>query len=676
VNGGRKNHMRKILARIAPFFLLTVLGLVAYVNSLPNSFHYDDFPTIVQNGAIRDLKRVPSYFVDTSTWTISQLRDWRPAVLTTFALNYSMGGTNPILFRATNLFFHIGTAFFLYLILQNILNRPFIGISGSSFQSSTALAISAALLFLVHTANSEVVNYIFARSTLLASFFLIMGFYCYLRGPHSEASAHSVAWEVAGLGLYALGLASKATAITLPLLLVVFELTFLNPNGSHPWRLFRGEPERLRKYIPLLLLAFTYVAIRQVVAPRALARMVASHGRVYVYFLTQLRAWVYYLELLFWPDSMVSDYSGFGWSETFWDYRVLVSFGVVTAILGTAWALWKRQPVISFFIFWYFIALLPEASIVPLSDAVNAYRFYPANVGSVIAVVLVAANLISWLWRTMFSRAKAKLGAFFRMASLTVVLGALVISTWQRNEVFRDDGTYWNDVLKKDPTNVRALLGLGSFLLDEQGYAEAQRFFDRAIQLNPKNPLAYMFRGYLSVLLRQNAEALEFYNTAVILDPQEAYAYVLRGEAYRSLKDYPKAIADFDQALDLRPHYTEAYIAKATALREIGEDGKAYQVCRKGITIDRDQASFYLCLGQILAKQNQAKEAIQILQTATQRGLSSHELWYQLGLLYEQEAMYAKATEAFNKASRLMGQSFHQARPNLYASPDERDRKE
>jgi tetratricopeptide (TPR) repeat protein len=467
--------------------------------------------------------------------------------------------------------------------------------------------------------------------------------------------------------LYALGLASKAAAITLPMLLLVFEIIFLNPRKDNPWRLFRREPERLRKYIPLLLLAFAYVAIRQVVAPRALARMAANHELVYVYFLTQLRAWVYYLGLFFWPASLVSDYSGFGWSQSFWEYPVLISFGIVTAILSVAWALWKREPAISFFTFWYFITLLPEASIVPLSDAVNAYRFYPSNVGATAAVAVAMANFIAWLWHRTLGQVVTKLGGAVRIAAFMAVLALLVTCTWQRNEVFRDDGTYWSDILKKDPSNVRALLGLGSFMLDEQRYAEAQEYFNKAIQLDGNDALPYLFKGHLSVLLLRYEEALAFYNTAVRLNSRDAYTYLLRGEAHTKLKDYAKAIADFDKALRLRPHYTEAYIAKATALQDLGADRLAYDVCTKGIAIDRDEVSFYLCLGRILEKQNQTKEdAIRIYQTGIARGLQSHDLWYRLGMLYEQTGMYTKAGEAFEAASRLMGQPPIHARPNFY----------
>ena len=243
--------MKAVLRNIFFLAMLTLLGLVAYLNSLPNGFHFDDYPTIVENGAIRSLKLIPAYFVDTTTWTLSPLRDWRPVVLVTFALNYRMGGIDPVIFRLTNLVLHIATSLFLFLILKDILSRPAARLAPASPRTATGLALSAALLFLVHTANSEVVNYIFARSTLLATFFYAGAFYCYLRGPFSEGRAHSRLWHIGGLSAFALGLASKATIISLPLNLMCFEVIFLNPSGQNPLRLYRAEPWTARLRCPL-----------------------------------------------------------------------------------------------------------------------------------------------------------------------------------------------------------------------------------------------------------------------------------------------------------------------------------------------------------------------------------------------------------------------------------------
>jgi tetratricopeptide (TPR) repeat protein len=661
--------LKTILRKALPPLALSILGLIAFLNSLPNSFHFDDYPTIVQNGAIRNLKLVPSYFVDTTTWTISQLRDWRPVVLTTFALNYWMGGTDPVIFRLSNLALHIATSFFLVLILGDILSRPAARITLASARAATGLALSAGALFLVHTANSEVVNYIFARSTLLATFFYAGAFYCYLRGPFCESRTYSGLWQVGGLSAFALGLASKATIITLPINLMFFEIIFLNPSGRKPWQLYREEPHRLKKYFIPAVLCACYVGIRQVLAPRALAQFAGTAQlSPYVYLLTQFRAWVYYMSLFIWPEQLVSDYPGFGWSYSLWDRKVLLSLSLVLSVLAIAWFLCKRQRVISFFLLWYFVTLLPEASIVPLSDAVNGYRFYPSNLGLTSVAIICFMEFACWLDHKITGKNNHKLATGIGTACLTVALGSLILSTVERNEVFRDDGTFWSDILSKDPADVRAYLGLGSFFLDEQRYGEARQLFDKAVEMAPRNGLAYLFRGHLKATLLRYDESLRDYKLAAQFNPRDPFLFLFRGEAYRNLKQYNEALSDYDEALRLRPYYTAVHFAKATALQEIGEDQKAYETCEQGIKIDPDQPDFYLCLGRLLTKQSRIKETLQLYQTAASRGLPSHDLWYELGLTYQKVGNYSDAIEAFNKATRLMGPAPHQARPNLYPS--------
>src|SRR6266545_6501767 len=102
----RAQALKAIRHPAAPLVILVILGMITYVNSLPNSFQFDDYDDIVDNPAIRDLRHVPSFFIDTRTWTMSIARDWRPIVLTSYALNYWLSGPDPVVFRLTNLSLH------------------------------------------------------------------------------------------------------------------------------------------------------------------------------------------------------------------------------------------------------------------------------------------------------------------------------------------------------------------------------------------------------------------------------------------------------------------------------------------------------------------------------------------------------------------------------------------
>ena len=593
----RAQAMKAIHHPAAPLFVLVILGAITYFNSLPNSFQFDDYDAIVDNPAIRDLRHVPSFFVDTRTWTMSIARDWRPIVLTSYALNYWLSGPDPVVFRLTNLGLHIGVAVFLFLIFKEMLQRASSRLSMLTPTTISWLAVSAAALFLVHTADSEVVNYIFARSTLLATFFYVAAFYCYLRGSFSGAEKSPAFWDVAGLVLFGLGVGSKGPAITLPLSLVTFEILLLNPHGLNPFKLYRAEPGRLKKYIPLALACIGYLIARQILAPRALNRFLTGDSEIsrLTYLFTQFRAWTYYMRLFFWPDPLISDYPGFGWSHTLWDHRVLLSLGIIVIILAVAWRLWRTQPIISFFIFWYFIVLLPEASIIPLTDAVNGYRFYPANVGFSVVVILTVFLTISRLCKTDDGNNRWKLRNVTFASAIVVLLCVLIISTVRRNEIWRDERSLWSYIIEKDPTNPRAYLNLGAHLVENGNYQEGGRMFDKAVSLAPRNSFAALIRGEYYVVIGQNAEALEEFNRALKYDPRMPHAYYNRAELYRKLGELDRALSDYRTALSLRPLYTDALYGMAIVLGSKGEHQLALEACTKITDIDRVDARGYRC---------------------------------------------------------------------------------
>ena len=592
--------MKAIHHPAVPFVVLVILGLITYLNSLPNSFQFDDYDVIVDNPAIRDLRHVPSFFVDTRTWTMSIARDWRPIVLTSFAINYWMGGLNPVVFRLTNLSLHIGVAVFLFLIFKDMAQRATSRLLMLKPTTIMWLAVSAAALFLVHTADSEVVNYIFARSTLMATFFYVAAFYCYLRGSFSGGENYAASWDVAGLLLFLLGVGSKGPAITLPLSLATFEIVLLNSHGLNPFRLYRAEPGRLRKYVPLVLACTAYLIARQILAPRALSRFFTGGADIspLAYLLTQFRAWTYYMRLFLWPDPLISDYPGFGWSHTLWDYRVLASLGIILIILAIAWKLWRIQPIISFFIFWYFIVLLPEASIIPLTDAVNGYRFYPANAGFSVVVVMTLFLAVSRLCKSDDEKNRWKLRDVTFASITALLLCVLILTTLRRNEIWRDEGSLWSYMIENDPSNPRAYLNLGAHLFESGNFQAAGEMFDKAVSIAPNNSFAALMRGEYYALIGSNRVALAEFERALEYSPNSPHVYYQRAEIYRKLGELDKALSDYRKALSLRPLYSDALYGMAVVLESKGEHQLALEACKKITDIDRLDARGHRCLAK------------------------------------------------------------------------------
>ena len=107
---------------------------------------------------------------------------------------------------------------------------------------------------------------------------------------------------------------------------------------------------------------------------------------------------------------------------------------------------------------------------------------------------------------------------------------------------------------------------------DYQGAISADT---KAIQLDPKNSLAYVLRGINYYLLGNYQKALEDSNRAVELDPRMAEAYVVRGSCYSALGNDQQAIDDSNKAIELDPKDSFAYVIRGDAYSNLGNMAQA-----------------------------------------------------------------------------------------------------
>ncbi|HJQ36445.1 MAG TPA: hypothetical protein VKB93_04855, partial [Thermoanaerobaculia bacterium] len=150
------------------FLLGLGLILAAYANSLDNSFHFDDSHVIQTNLYLRSLDYAPRYFTDAHTFSsLPANATYRPLVTLSLALDYARGALNPRPYHVTQLALLLATFALLVVFFA-----PMIG----EWQ-----ALFAATLFCMHTANTETMNLISARSEVLSTVGLLASFVLYQR---------------------------------------------------------------------------------------------------------------------------------------------------------------------------------------------------------------------------------------------------------------------------------------------------------------------------------------------------------------------------------------------------------------------------------------------------------------------------------------------------------------
>src|SRR5206468_8256940 len=97
------------------------LSLVAFANSLPGSFVWDDEIQVVKNWRIRSFENLPSAFTS-AFWSFlgteaeSQTNFYRPVQTITYMLAYAVGGLSPTAYHAFNIVYHAAAGVFVYLV--------------------------------------------------------------------------------------------------------------------------------------------------------------------------------------------------------------------------------------------------------------------------------------------------------------------------------------------------------------------------------------------------------------------------------------------------------------------------------------------------------------------------------------------------------------------------------
>ena len=372
-------------------FLVAVATLVAYSNSVTAAFHFDDIPHIVENYRIRSLHNIPSLLFSSRGVTIA-----------TFALNYAVGGINVVGYHLVNTAIHIANGIMLYFLVFLTLNITRNAGGGVDDLWSKRISICAALLFAVHPIQTQAVTYLVQRMEILASLFYLLALLLFIKGA-ATSSAERRALLYGGVVLsYILGFASKEIAITLPAILLLYDLTFISRGN------LRGLLKRWPLYGTLTVLLIFFV-IKTLIPLGGFSDVSAASAGFGVksiapleYLFTQFNVLIYYIALLIMPRIQNLDYDfpvshGLFEMPQIKDGTVLnfplpppfVSLIVLLLVVGcgiylfvrSAGADGRRGRMISFFIFWFFILLSPTSSFIPIVDVIFEHRLYLASAG-------------------------------------------------------------------------------------------------------------------------------------------------------------------------------------------------------------------------------------------------------------------------------------------------------
>lgn len=543
--------------------LLAVATVLVYLNTFSVPFVFDDLATLIdENPTIRQLWPLS---IPLSPPTGGLTVSGRPLLNLSFAFNYAAGGLDPSGYHVGNLLIHVLAALTLFgLVRRTLLLPPLRTRFGGA---ATPVAAAATALWALHPLLTESVTYIVQRAESLAALLYLLTLYAFVRATAAgardtaapgltdtlspAAPAGDRRWLAAAVIACLLGMAAKETAASAPLLVLLYDRTFV--SGS-----FR-EALRARRWF-YIALAATWLLLAWLILGTHDRGGSAGFGlpvSTWRYFLTQCGGIVLYLKLAFWPHPLVFDY-GNGAVTAFaavWRQAALLSLlGLATVV-----AIVRRSPW-GFAGAWFFALLAPSSSFVPVATQTLAeHRMYLPLAG-----VVVPLALLAW---ARFGRP-----ALATAALLVVVLGGLTLA---RNHDYRTAVALWRDTVDKLPGSARAHNNLGYCLLQAGRAAEALPHFERALQLHPAGRGTHFNLACALQLLDRLPEALAEFELAVQAEPDAANFHFKYAEALADAGRLDDARRHADRALQLAPGSAAAHNALGIVLARSGDHRRA-----------------------------------------------------------------------------------------------------
>ena len=239
--------------------VLVVTTVIPFIPALRNGFvDWDDYEMLVQNPDYR------GFAWPQLRWMFSTfyMGHFQPLSWLSLSLDYLIWGNDPSGYHLTNLILHVSGAVTFFFVAK-ILIAQALQLNADEQSGSLNLAAGlASLLFAIHPLRVESVAWATERRDVLSGSFFFLTLYCYLRSSQISENLSSSTWFALSLTAYLLSLMAKATAITLPLILLLLDVYPLRRLSGQCKSWLNAEQQKVvKEKVPFIILASIFAAL-------------------------------------------------------------------------------------------------------------------------------------------------------------------------------------------------------------------------------------------------------------------------------------------------------------------------------------------------------------------------------------------------------------------------------
>ncbi|MBF0463906.1 MAG: tetratricopeptide repeat protein [Nitrospirae bacterium] len=594
-------------------------------------------PFIFDDDAIRKVTSLPT------------LLDPRFLVNLSFLFNYKLNYLGVKGYHVFNIIIHVINGLLIYYVIS-LISKIEANEKNNSYYHYETLAFFAALIFVAHPMELFAVTYVVQRAASMAAMFYLLTLIFYIKFRIAQSTALGTKkFYLLSLLFTLMASKTKEITITLPVMLTIFEFVFF--DGSIKKRLTYVIPFFL--LIPLTIIQINAVGV-DVIFSEPQSKIYVQHSATgaaakspliasnrWEYLFTQFKVITTYLRMFFYPHNLTLIHY-FTVSRTFFELKVVLAFILLLMLFAFGTYLLfigkKRSKLFGFGLIWFFVAISPQSSIVPIQGwMIFEYRAYLASIGIYISVIVTVFGLLKNHYRIVY----------MLMLSLSILL---TILTYNNNKIWATEISLWERNVKVEPLHPVPHINLGSCYFAAKRYDDAIAQFKQAIALTPNTAEAYNDLGLVYERKGLFNEALEKFKYAMSLDSSYASPVVNLGMMYMNRGMNEQALAEFKAALVINRSNPGAHINLGTLYAKMGQREKATEEFKRVTVTNPNIVEPYVNLAALYAEQGLSALAEDNLKKAMKIDPSFSETYNIMGTIYEERGAFNEASANYQKA--------------------------
>lgn len=560
---GPINRLERWLSSGKVLVIIFIIGFLAYGNSIPNGFVWDDEEQIVKNSIIQSPGNIGQIFSGATFQTGGAGLSgyfFRPLITLTFMANYFLWGENAFGFHLFQIIFHIINGYLIYRIFYLLLEKKQL--------KPKILSLLPALIFTVHPAISEGVVYIAAVSEVMFTFFILLAFLIFLKYLNGKLSSGRI-FKVCIL-LFLATLYKEPAVIGAPIL-ISFALIYQIKN--------------LKKWLIALTVTFSaYFFLRLVIIQTPLqhpAFSPISEANLAQRLMTIPAEILHYLSTIIYPDYLSISQHFVIKQPGLADFLLPLAVIFLIIVPSIYFALMRKSKIIFFSWAWILISLGPILNIIPLDMTVAERWLYFPFVGFLLLIAGTASEIRSLK---------------INMVLFTILFLSLIplsVRTFFRNLDWKDGLTLYTHDEKINQNSFDLENNLGVELFRKGKIAEAKEHFQKSVSLQPKWHFALNNLGAVYQNEGNTDKAKELYKQ--VLETSDYYlAHQNLSSIYLAEEDYRQARDFTDNSLKKLPNNSVLWLNLAIAEYKLDNKEKALQAAKNAYQLNPNPQTGYI----------------------------------------------------------------------------------